>query len=89
MPINVENPNKYKRGSFEFNVCFIVSGQTFENNRNHQIISMSLKKIASALTQLELERDYLSCWLAGSAKTSDLKDSQKQKVKENLQGVIK
>ena len=77
LPINVENPNKYKRGSFEFNVCFIVSGHTFLNNRNHQIISMALKKMANVLTQLELEREYLSCWLAGSAKTSDLKDGQK------------
>ena len=29
LPINVENPNKYKRGSYEFNICFIVVEKTF------------------------------------------------------------
>lgn len=29
LPINVENPNKYKRGSFEFNFCIILLQSQF------------------------------------------------------------
>ena len=87
--MNIENPVKYKRGSFEFNFCFIVSQETYEIPRNREIISLSLKKVAAILTQMELESDFLSCHLVGSQPKSEDKDPVKVQYKERLQYFIK
>lgn len=74
IPVNVENPNKYKRGSFEFNFCFILEKESFENEVHRDIVQHIIKKMACILTQMELENDFLSCNLADSPPKSDMKD---------------
>mmetsp|Transcript_31761 Transcript_31761/g.48731 ORF Transcript_31761/g.48731 Transcript_31761/m.48731 type:complete len:82 (-) Transcript_31761:199-444(-) len=49
---------------------------------------MALRKMAQLLTSMELESDFLSCTLAGSAPKSDLKDPTKIEEKERLGWVI-
>ncbi len=50
LPINIENANKYKRGSFEFNICFIINENTYLQDENRSIITKALKKLAYILT---------------------------------------
>jgi hypothetical protein len=89
LPINIENPVKYKRGSFEFNFCFIVSEETYQTERDRQILTLSLKKVAGILTQMELESDFLSCHLAGSLPKSEDKDPIKVLYKDRLLHFVK
>jgi hypothetical protein len=77
LPVNIENPSKYKRGSFEFNFCFIISAETYVDIKNQLVICTILKKVSSILAQMELENDFLSCSLAGAPPKSDLKDPLK------------
>lgn len=44
--------------------------------------------MATQLTQMELETDYLSCWLTGSYPKSDMKDRSKEIIKLGLQDKI-
>ena len=45
---------------------------------------MALKKMASILTSMELEKDFLSCSLPGPYAKSNLKDPLKEKEKAHL-----
>jgi len=39
MPICIENPGKYKRGSYEFNVCFLIPESTHSNHSSLDILT--------------------------------------------------
>ncbi len=39
MPICIENPGKYKRGSYEFNVCFLIPEATHSNQSSLDILT--------------------------------------------------
>mmetsp|Transcript_18396 Transcript_18396/g.31454 ORF Transcript_18396/g.31454 Transcript_18396/m.31454 type:complete len:120 (+) Transcript_18396:133-492(+) len=56
LPVNIENPSKYKRGSFEFNTCFIVNissdpqlNQEWETQLSTKTVHMVLKQLASTM----------------------------------------
>ena len=100
LPIDICDTMKYKRGSFEFNVCFMLSkkreglfGHQQENEDtddfcnqivDEEVITRALYKLQSHLIEMELESDFLSCTPADAQPKSDETCQVKLKKKSEM-----
>lgn len=86
---------KYKRGSFEFNICFLLSSKNdaqanedsdldFDQEVDEDAITRALYKLQSHLIEMELESDFLSCTPADAQPKSDQTCSHKLKKKNEV-----
>ena len=60
LPVEILNPKKYERKSYEFNFGMIVESKDFENSSKRNIYEQLLRKMATYLTILEVDHEFLS-----------------------------
>jgi len=60
LPVEIENKNKYERGSFEFNLGLLLSDLEYNNPQARAVYEAILRKTATQLAVLENESEYLS-----------------------------
>ena len=59
LPVEILNQKKYERKSFEFNFGFIVTTAEYEDQSKRFVYEQLLRKMATYLTMLEVEHEYL------------------------------
>ena len=61
LPVEILNEKKYERRSYEFNFGLIVNPSDYENPTKRNIYEQLLRKMATYLTILEVDHEFL--WL--------------------------